>query len=827
MTHYKDPIMHGALIPAEKVTRRRRVVLFQTIDNIRWMHFLFFTLVFLGLSDFFPVSGVDAFASGDSVTKTLQMVHSRTFDFKVTRRHPTFATNGGRILPTLYAHKCTRLSAVQKIVSTADEPKSMVNDLKPVTMTLTQSMIFFVKYLIKHQKEQMIKRQLVNLDVTKTKLWPSKVSSVVRDISKSDMERLKAEVKKEQSEKRPLLETLRNLNDSRKELIELVGYDANLLVSCFGFAVLAAFMNSVIPHYYGQSVNCLANAMTTTRPDVVKALTGLGVATVLCALFTGIRGALFWLAGSRGNYNIRVKLHRNLLLQEAGFFDSTETGILLSRLNNDVNKIGMVISFHVNVVFRQFAQLIFGAVYLLKISRELALVSFAGIFVIAIVSAIYGDFSRVLAERVQNMFADASAVAEKSFSMSETVRAFDGVQTETEKYETAQCRALELEEVQAWAYGTHKFISDSLQAALQGMLLLSCWSYGRAYKLPVSKLTTFMFYVNFVLESSNEVGDQWAKIQSAIGASSNVFDLIRRVPKIRDPVLLNDTLKKSYGSINGESVMVKRTKDPVVKIEDMTVTYGAMDVPALDKINLDVFEGDRVAIVGRSGSGKSTLLRSILRFYDPVSGSCKLEGINLTQLSRQELASRISVVEQEPHLFPMSLMDNVLYGIEKDAIDEETGEAIYSPKWRKEVIDALEVAGLPVDGALKNNMGLELDTRVGEGGRTLSGGQRQRLAIARALIRKPEVLLLDEPTAALDSESEKKVVTALSNAMRKTKSMLMVTHRLGVIRSLSVNKVVVLDRGSIAEIGHPEALLEQNGIYTQLAREQGILPLRK
>lgn len=431
------------------------------------------------------------------------------------------------------------------------------------------------------------------------------------------------------------------------------------------------------------------------------------------------------IAGSRGNYNIRVKLHRNLLLQEAGFFDSTETGILLSRLNNDVNKIGMVISFHVNVVFRQFAQLIFGAVYLLKISRELALVSFAGIFVIAIVSAIYGDFSRILAERVQNMFADASAVAEKSFSMSETVRAFDGVQTETKKYETAQSRALELEEVQAWAYGTHKFISDSLQAALQGMLLLSCWSYGRAHKLPVSKLTTFMFYVNFVLESSNEVGDQWAKIQGAIGASSNVFDLIRRVPKIRDPVLLNDTLKKSYGGINGESKVVKRTKDPVIKIEDMTVTYGAMDVPALDKINLDVFEGDRVAIVGRSGSGKSTLLRSILRFYDPVSGSCKLEGENLTKLSRQELASRISVVEQEPHLFPMSLMENVLYGIEKDAIDEETGEEIYSSKWRKEVIDALEVAGLPVDGALKNNMGLELDTRVGEGGRTLSGGQRQ------------------------------------------------------------------------------------------------------
>lgn len=436
-----------------------------------------------------------------------------------------------------------------------------------------------------------------------------------------------------------------------------------------------------------------------------------------------------------------MKLHRNLLLQEAGFFDSTETGILLSRLNNDVNKIGMVISFHVNVVFRQFAQLIFGAVYLFKISRELALVSFAGILLVAIVSAIYGEFSRILAERVQNMFADASAVSEKSFSMSETVRAFDGVQTETDKYENAQLRALELEEVQAWAYGSHKFISDSLQTALQGMLLLSCWSFGRANKLQLAQLTTFMFYVNFVLESSNEVGDQWAKIQSAIGASSNVFELIRRVPKIRDPKKLNDVLSEHYGEANGRS-----PSDPVIKVEDLTVTYGAMDVPALNGVNLDIFEGDKVAIVGRSGSGKSTLLRCLLRFYDPISGSCELNGKKLTDMSRKELASKISVVEQEPHLFPMSLMDNVLYGIEKDAYDEENEEEIYSMEWRQKVAEALEIAGLPMEGVNKNAMGLELDTRVGEGGRTLSGGQRQRVAISRALIRKPEVLLLDEPT---------------------------------------------------------------------------------
>lgn len=192
------------------------------------------------------------------------------------------------------------------------------------------------------------------------------------------------------------------------------------------------------------------------------------------------------------------------MLQEAAFFDDNETGYLLSRLNNDVNKIGMVISFHVNIVFRQMTQLLFGAIYLCRTSCPLALASFFGIFLVGVLSAIYGEFSRKLAERVQDSFASSSAVAETSFSMSETVRSFDGVSSETAKYESSQLRALELEEVQAWAYGSHKIVSDFLEVVLKGGLLYSCWSLGRAGGLGIDKLTTFMFYVNFVLESSNE-----------------------------------------------------------------------------------------------------------------------------------------------------------------------------------------------------------------------------------------------------------------------------------------------------------------------------------
>ena len=438
-----------------------------------------------------------------------------------------------------------------------------------------------------------------------------------------------------------------------------------------------------------------------------------------------------------------MKLHRNLLLQEAAFFDDTECGILLSRLNNDVNKIGMVISFHVNIVLRQLAQFLFGSVFLLRIQPKLAMVAFAGIALVAFVSMVYGDFTRTLAERVQELFAASSALAETSFSMSETVRAFDGVSVETDKYESSQYDALQLEEVQAWAYGSHKFVSDTLQATLQCLLLFSCWAIGRSGALPAAKLTSFLFYVNFVLESSNEVGDQWARIQTAIGASTNVFDLIRRVPAVRDPQTVTNTLLELH-AIN-KVIKNQPHQHPVIKMSNMTVTYGTMEKPALKAIDLDVNEDDKVAIVGRSGSGKTTMLRTILRFYDPSSGKCALEGVDLKEMSRKDIASKIGVVEQEPQLFPMSLIDNVLYGTEKDSIDEESGEKCYSEKFRVAVTEALSLAGLPVTGE-DNQLGLELYTRVGEGGRTLSGGQRQRVAIARALVRQPDVLLLDEPT---------------------------------------------------------------------------------
>ena len=677
------------------------------------------------------------------------------------------------------------------------------NGIHPKTMTLPGSVRFFALFVIKLMNENQRRRHLLRLRKGTGKAWQRWRKNWIA------------------------------LNEQRRNLVQLADYSWSIVAPSFFFLIMGALMTSIIPHYYSRCFQLVAT-LEGPSPRAYRALIGLAVTGTLGAFFTGCRGSLFWIAGSRANYNVRVKLHRNLLLQEAAFYDNNEVGYLLSRLNSDVNKIGQVISYHVNVVCRQLAQFIFGSVYLVRISPMLSLWTFGGIALVAWISAIYGAFNRELAQRVQDTFADATAVAETSFSMSETIRAFDGVKVESAKYEHAQSKALDLEEVQAWGYGTHKFISDALQENLDVLLIFACWTIGRAGGLAAEKLTTFLFYAHFVLESSNEVGDQWAKIQGAVGASSSVFSLIQRIPRIRDPLLksrkTSETVstESTNGSVNGKASIYAPPKlngstprTPIISISNMTLMYDKMEIPACDQVDMTIYQGDRVAVVGRSGSGKSTLLRSILRFYDPSTGEIRLGDTSLTHLPRSSLAERVSIVAQEPALFPMPLIDNVLYGIDRDVVDEASGKTSYSELYRDKAATALRLAGLTVEPG--NDLNLELDTRVGEGGRSLSGGQRQRVAIARALVRNPEVLLLDEPTAALDSQSEKAVVEALQRAMEYTKSMVMVTHRLGVIRSLHVNRVIVMERGKVVESGPPEELLRKpNGLYAGLAREQGI-----
>jgi hypothetical protein len=202
------------------------------------------------------------------------------------------------------------------------------NEIHPQTKSLTGSIAFFATFCLRILQTNRRRKKLL------LQMRQSQLKAAVADKKKKQVP--------------SWLKTYRKLNEQRKNIVLLADYTADIVAPSFFFLLLGALMTSIIPHYYSMCIQLVATLDGTTA-KVWEALIGLTVASTLGALFTGARGSLFWIAGSRANYNIRVKLHRNLLLQEAAFFDSNETGYLLSRLNSDVNKIGQVISYHVNV----------------------------------------------------------------------------------------------------------------------------------------------------------------------------------------------------------------------------------------------------------------------------------------------------------------------------------------------------------------------------------------------------------------------------------------------------------------------------------------------
>jgi len=237
-----------------------------------------------------------------------------------------------------------------------------------------------------------------------------------------------------------------------------------------------------------------------------------------------------------------------------------------------------------------------------------------------------------------------------------------------------------------------------------------------------------------------------------------------------------------------------------LEFQNVSFHYEGSDAPAIEHINLSVEFGEVIALVGKSGSGKSTLMSLVPRFYEPSEGRILIDGLDLKEVTLTSLRSQIAIVSQETVLFDESVRANIAYG-RPDASEEEIIQAARAG-YAWEIIEELPNG---------------LDTLIGENGVTLSGGQRQRLAIARAILRNPPLLILDEATSALDTESERQVQAALAELM-KNRTTLVIAHRLSTVQH--ADRIIVLDEGRIVEEGLHHELLRRNGVYSRLYQTQ-------
>ena len=575
------------------------------------------------------------------------------------------------------------------------------------------------------------------------------------------------------------------------QLKALVRKDWPLLGAASVALAAAAAADVAVPHYSSGALTAIV-AKDATRVRVQ--LWGLALASIASATFTGVRGGLFWLAGTRVVTRLRLALFGAMLRQEVGFFDAVSTGELASRLSGDAAKVSDVVSFNLNIIARQTLQAIGGCVYLVALDPPLAALSLCGMALASFLTDAYGRLSRKYSRETSDRLAATASTADEAMRNVRVARACGAEPALYGAYERQIARLEQVQDRAGLVYG----LSRVALGGCKGLAAVATMALGAkrvaSGALAPDAMVRFAFYAAFVNGAAFDVGDQWARVEDALGAGATAFDLARRTPEwagAAPPSALDD------------ATSLLPVSEGRVEFDDIRFAYPARnESQVLRGVSVRVDPGERVALVGASGSGKSTLTKLLLRQYGTDGGCVRLDGVDVRDIPQADLARRVASVEQDPALFSGSIRDNVRFGLDRD-----------DPRAADEKVErACAAAGLD-EVAARLPQGLE--TAAGAAGTLLSGGQRQRVSIARALLRDPAVIVLDEPSSALDARSEALIQQTLD---RLDCSLLIVAHRLATIKAC--DRIYVLERGTVVEEGTHAELVERGGVYAGMVERQ-------
>jgi subfamily B ATP-binding cassette protein MsbA len=506
---------------------------------------------------------------------------------------------------------------------------------------------------------------------------------------------------------------------------------------------------------------------------------------LLNAVATYVRVYQLGYAGEAVVADLRRDLFRHLLGLSVGFFETRRSGEITSRLTSDIATIQSAVSTIVVQLTSQAVSLIGGVVVLFVINPRLTLVMLAVLPAVIVAAAVFGRRLRKISTAFQDELAAANGRAEEAIAGIRVVQSFTAEAAETAHYGGAIGAAFKSAVRRARVRAL--FVPSVFSAFLFGIGLV-LWFGGRlalSGDLPPGDLITFLLLTVTVAGSIGAFTGFYAQLQEAAGASRRVFEMLDATSDVRAP-----ERPVALGTVRGE-----------VAFEGVRFRYGDRgDAWVLDGIDLVARPGEVVALVGPSGAGKSTLVTLLPRFFDPIEGRVTLDGIDLRDLEPHALRGHVGVVPQETLLFSGTIADNVRYG-RPDATDDE-------------VVAATVAAN--ADGFVREFPD-GYATLVGERGVKLSGGQRQRIAIARALLKDPRILVLDEATSSLDSESEALVQAALDRLMQG-RTTFVIAHRLSTI--VDADRIVVIDAGRVVQTGRHADLLARGGLYRALYETQ-------